>query len=51
MPAPLALVGAILAETARRHGVELSFGEYLKAGVPITLLTLGWGVLWLSVGP
>ena len=41
----------IVAETARRHGVELSFGEYLKAGVPITLLTLAWGVLWLSVGP
>jgi Na+/H+ antiporter NhaD/arsenite permease-like protein len=38
----------IVAETARAHGVELSFREYLKAGVPITLLTLAWGIAWLS---
>jgi Na+/H+ antiporter NhaD/arsenite permease-like protein len=38
----------IVAESAGRAGVRLSFGEYLKAGVPITLLTLGWGILWLS---
>lgn len=30
----------IVAESARRQGVHLSFGAYLKAGVPITLLTL-----------
>jgi Na+/H+ antiporter NhaD/arsenite permease-like protein len=41
----------IVAETARAHGVRLSFGEYLKAGVPITLLTLVIGVVWLSVTP
>lgn len=39
----------IVAETARREGVALSFVEYLKAGVPITLLTLVWGVLWLGL--
>jgi Na+/H+ antiporter NhaD/arsenite permease-like protein len=38
----------IVAESAGRAGVRLSFGEYLKAGVPITLLTLGWGILLLS---
>jgi Na+/H+ antiporter NhaD/arsenite permease-like protein len=37
----------IVAESARRHGVELTFGEYLKAGVPITLLSLVLGVVWL----
>lgn len=37
----------IVAESARSRGVQLSFGEYLRAGVPITLLTLLWGVLWL----
>lgn len=37
----------IVAESAKREGVELSFQEYLKAGIPITLLSLGLGVLWL----
>jgi Na+/H+ antiporter NhaD/arsenite permease-like protein len=41
----------IVAEQARAHGVHLGFGEYLKAGVPITLLTLVLGVAWLSLGP
>ena len=40
----------IVAESARSRGVELSFREYLRAGVPITLLTLAVGVAWLSVG-
>jgi len=39
----------IVAETARQRGVELGFGEYLKAGVPITLVTLALAVAWLSV--
>jgi Na+/H+ antiporter NhaD/arsenite permease-like protein len=39
----------IVAESARRHGVHLSFMEYLKAGIPITLLTLIVGVLWLNL--
>lgn len=38
----------IVAEIARRRGVHLSFLEYLKAGVPITVATLLLGVLWLS---
>jgi Na+/H+ antiporter NhaD/arsenite permease-like protein len=37
----------IVAETAKRQGINLTFSEYLKAGVPITLLTLFWGVIWL----
>lgn len=37
----------IVAETAKRQGVNLTFSEYLKAGVPITLLSLLWGVIWL----
>ena len=39
----------IVAETARIRGVRLSFGEYLRAGVPITLTTLAVGIIWLSV--
>ncbi len=38
----------IVAESARSRGVKLSFGEYLKAGVPITLVTLLVGILWLT---
>lgn len=37
----------IVAETASRRGVHLSFKEFLKAGLPITLLTLAAGVVWL----
>lgn len=37
----------IVVENAKRHGVSVSFWEYCKAGVPITLLTLGVGIAWL----
>jgi Na+/H+ antiporter NhaD/arsenite permease-like protein len=38
----------IVAEIARGRGVRLSFTEYLKAGTPIALLTLLFGVAWLG---
>jgi Na+/H+ antiporter NhaD/arsenite permease-like protein len=38
----------IVAEIARRRGVQLTFVEYLKSGMPIAIATLGFGVLWLS---
>lgn len=37
----------IVAEIALRWNVRLSFGEYLKAGVPITILTLAVALLWV----
>jgi len=39
----------IVAESARSRGVSLSFGEYLRAGVPVTLasLILGMAVLFV----
>lgn len=37
----------IVAETARRLGTQLSFAEYLKAGLPITILSLTVGLWWL----
>jgi len=39
----------IVVESARRRGVEIRFREYLKVGVPLTLLTTGLGVAWLSL--
>lgn len=41
------IVNLIVAESARREGVTLSFVAYLKVGVPITVLTLALGVWWL----
>lgn len=38
----------IVAEIAKRRGVELTFGEYLRAGVPITILSIVMGVAWLT---
>ncbi len=49
----LTLIGSvanlIVAESAKRRGVKLEFNEYLKAGLPITILTLVIGILWLSL--
>ncbi|MCU0497427.1 MAG: anion transporter [Anaerolineae bacterium] len=38
----------IVAEVARSQGVTLGFGVFLRAGVPITVLTLIVGVIWLT---
>ncbi len=37
----------IVVENARRAGTELGFVEYLKVGVPLTVLTTLVGVAWL----
>jgi Na+/H+ antiporter NhaD/arsenite permease-like protein len=37
----------IVAESAKKGGVKLTFAEYLKAGIPITILTTIFGVLFL----
>ncbi len=37
----------IVAERARTLGVSLGFLDYLKAGVPVTLLTILWGIAML----
>ncbi len=39
----------IVVESARREGTMIGFWEYCRAGIPITLLTLLVGMLWLSV--
>jgi len=39
----------IVAELADQRGVRLSFGVYLRAGIPITLLTLVFGMIWLML--
>lgn len=37
----------IVAENARREGVTVTFREYGKVGVPLTILTLILGIVWL----
>ncbi len=39
----------IVVENASREGVTVSFWEYCKVGVPLTILTLGLGIAWLQV--
>jgi len=41
----------IVVENARREGVIISFWEYCKVGVPLTLLTLVLGIVWLKFVP
>jgi Na+/H+ antiporter NhaD/arsenite permease-like protein len=38
----------IVVESARREGIVVSFWEYCRVGVPITLLTLAFGIAWLE---
>jgi Na+/H+ antiporter NhaD/arsenite permease-like protein len=38
----------IVVEVARREGVEVSFWDYAKVGVPVTVLTLALGIAWLQ---
>jgi Na+/H+ antiporter NhaD/arsenite permease-like protein len=39
----------IVAEIASARGIKLGFMAYLRAGVPITLITILLGVVWLSL--
>lgn len=39
----------IVVENARRAGTDLRFMEYLKVGIPLTIVTTVVGVAWLSL--
>ncbi len=39
----------IVAEGAKRAGVDLTFGTYLRVGPPITIITIVIGGLWLAI--
>ncbi len=39
----------IVAETARKGNINLSFMDYLKAGFPVTVISTAAGVLWLML--
>ena len=41
----------IVVEQARREGTTISFWDYCRVGVPVTLVTLAMGVAWLRFVP
>src|SRR5207245_2553663 len=45
------MANLIVAERAETRGVRIGFGEYARVGVPVTLLTLAWGVVVLVLTP
>ena len=43
------LTNVLIAERADRLGAGLTFAEYARAGVPITILSVGFAVFWLAM--
>ena len=43
------LTNVLIAERADRMGAGLTFAEYARAGIPITILSLGFAVFWLAL--
>ena len=41
------MANLIVAERAESGGVRIGFREYARVGVPVTLLTLAWGIVVL----
>jgi Na+/H+ antiporter NhaD/arsenite permease-like protein len=48
----LLLVGSLanlmVVERAAAFGVKLSFAEHAKVGIPVTILSMAFAVLWLA---
>ncbi|HKV54901.1 MAG TPA: ArsB/NhaD family transporter, partial [Candidatus Binataceae bacterium] len=44
------IANLIVIEEAHRQHVEISFGEYLRVGLPVTIATIAIAVATLSVG-
>jgi len=49
----LTLIGSmanlIVAERAAARGARIGFVDYLKVGVPVTIATMLWGMLWIVI--
>ncbi|MSO71754.1 MAG: anion transporter [Alphaproteobacteria bacterium] len=44
------IANIIVAERAAQSGVMLGFGDFARAGVPMTLLSMGLACAWLALG-
>jgi Na+/H+ antiporter NhaD/arsenite permease-like protein len=41
----------IVVESAKREGIAISFWDYSKVGIPVTIATLAIGIAWLQYVP
>ena len=41
------IANIIVVERAAAEGYSIGFGEYVRVGLPVTIVTLGFGTLWL----
>jgi hypothetical protein len=37
----------IVVEGARKRDVHVSFGDYLRVGIPVTIATMAFGIWWV----
>ena len=42
------IANLIVVEGARRHGIAISFVDYLRIGLPVTIATMAFGIWWLA---
>jgi len=43
------IANLIVVEQARRQGIEITFLDYLKVGLPVTIITLAIDIAWLQL--
>ena len=43
------LTNVLIAERAERMGARLTFAEHARAGIPITIVSIGFAVFWLAL--
>jgi Na+/H+ antiporter NhaD/arsenite permease-like protein len=43
------MANLIVAERAESRGERMGFADYLKVGVPATIATMLWGILWIVI--
>ena len=43
------LAGIIVVEAAAKHGVVISFGEFCRAGIPVTLACMVVAIAWIAL--
>jgi Na+/H+ antiporter NhaD/arsenite permease-like protein len=44
------IANLIVIEQARRHGVRITFSEYLKVGIPVTIVTIALALALIELG-
>jgi Na+/H+ antiporter NhaD/arsenite permease-like protein len=42
------IANLIVVQGAQQRGVSIGFGAYLRVGLPVTVATMAFGLLWLA---